>query len=95
MDDFKSQMKGEGMKRMSLLTLRENNGWRVQRPVSPLGYLNFTKVIFRPIKRLKLIRSWFLERSANLYSVLSRENSTSPLQISAALRQSRVDLTWS
>ena len=26
-------------------------------PVKPLGYLNFTKVIFRPIKRLKLIGS--------------------------------------
>ena len=25
----------------------------------PLGFMNFTKVIFRPIKRLKLIGSWF------------------------------------
>ena len=28
-------------------------------PVKPLGYLNFTGVIFRPIKRLKLIGNWF------------------------------------
>ena len=35
--------------------------------------MNFTKVIFRPIKRLKLIRNWCPERSAKFYSTLSRE----------------------
>ena len=39
-----------------------------------LGYLNFTEHIFKPIKRLKFIGSWFPERSANFYSVLSRES---------------------
>ena len=37
-------------------------------------YVNFTKVIFRPIKCLKLIGSWFLERSTNFSSVVSGEN---------------------
>ena len=36
------------------------------------GYVNFTKVIFRPIKRLELFGK-FSERSANYYdSVLHR-----------------------
>ena len=39
------------------------------------GYVNFTKVIFRPIKRLELFGK-FSERSANQYSVLHRQNST-------------------
>ena len=39
------------------------------------GYVNFTKVIFRPIKRLELFGK-FSERSANFYSVLHRQNST-------------------
>ena len=43
------------------------------RVMQPLGYVNFTKVIFRPIKRLKLIRNWCPERSAKFYSTLSRE----------------------
>ena len=37
---------------------------RVKRSVQSLGYVNFIKVIFRPIKPLKLIGSWFPERSA-------------------------------
>ena len=36
--------------------------------------MNFTEHIFRPIKRLKFIGRWFPERSANFYSVLSRES---------------------
>ena len=43
---------------------------------TPLKTVNVTKVIFRPIKRLKLTGSWSLERSANFYSVLSGQNST-------------------
>ena len=35
------------------------------------GYVNFTKVIFRPIKRLELFGK-FSERLANFYSVLHR-----------------------
>ena len=42
-------------------------------PVEPLGYVNFTKVILKLIKHLKLIRSWFLGKSTNFCSVLSRE----------------------
>ena len=51
-------------------------------------------VIFRPIWSLKLIGSWFPERSANLNSVLSRRNQTVAITISAlfAQRQSRVNL---
>ena len=58
------------------------------------GYANFTKAIFRPIKRLKLIVRWFLERTANLYLVLSRKNNetfcsvgVSPLQFSVRTSQ--------
>ena len=40
-----------------------------------LGHVTFTEVIFSPIKRLKLIRIWCPERSANFYSVFSRGNS--------------------
>ena len=42
---------------------------REKRPVYLLWYVNFIKVIFRQLKRFKLIRSWFPERSANFYSV--------------------------
>ena len=43
----------------------------------PLGYVNcFTNVIFRPVKRLKLIENLFSEKSAKLYSGFSRGNST-------------------
>jgi len=63
--------------------------------------VNFTKFIIFIflIKRLKLIGSWFPERFAKFYLVLSGENKgtlcsldVSPLQYSAmlALRQSRV-----
>ena len=38
------------------------------------------------------MNSWFLERSANFYSVLSRENSTVAIKIFSALRQLRMDL---
>ena len=48
--------------------------------VQPLGFVNFNKVIFRPIELLKLIGSWFSERAAKIYSVLSRVNQQSPLQ---------------
>ena len=66
--------------------------------------MNFAEVIFRPIKRLKLIGNWFPERSASLYFVLSREKrimghyvvlvSVSPVQFTVlfALLKSRVDL---
>ena len=39
------------------------------------NYMNFTKVFFRPIKHMKLIRCWFPKRSANFYyfSVVKRE----------------------
>ena len=49
---------------------------RGKRIFKPQRFLNFTKVIFRPISQLKLIGSWFVERSANCYSVLLRENLT-------------------
>jgi len=75
-------------------------GQRVKRPVKPLGYANFTKVIFRPIERLKFIGSWFPEKSSKFYSVLSRENNAlscslgvSPLQYSEA-RFSKVPTTF-
>ena len=57
-----------------------------------MGFVNFTKVIFRLIKPLKLIGSWFPERSAYLGSLCSL--GVSPLQYFAlfALMQSRVDL---
>ena len=48
-------------------------GQRKKHRVQPLGQVNFTKVIFRPIKRLKLIINWCPERSAKFYSTLSRE----------------------
>ena len=48
--------------------------------------MNFTKVIFRPVKRLKLIGSWVPERTANFYSVLSRENSTLTITIFCIFR---------
>ena len=44
------------------------------------GYVNFTKVIFRPIKRLELFGT-FSERSANYYFVLHRQNSTVAITI--------------
>ena len=37
--------------------------------------MNYTKVIFRPINHLKLIKSWFSEKSPNVYLVSSREKS--------------------
>ena len=64
-------------------------GQRGKRPM-PLGYVNFTKAIFRPIKGFKLIVGWSPESSANFYSMLSRKNNgtfyslgVSPLQYSA------------
>ena len=43
--------------------------------------MNFTKVSFRPIKRLKLIGSWFPERSENLLFQRRQETiQQSPLQ---------------
>ena len=53
-------------------TARENNGSEKETPSLALGICEFTKVIFRSIKSLKLIGSWFPERPANFYSVLSR-----------------------
>lgn len=71
------------------ISRREKIGLREKRPVYPSGYVDFTKGIFRPIIRLKLMGSWFQERSANFNSVLSRENhrtlsslGVSPLQYS-------------
>ena len=52
--------------------------WRGKRPDLYLGYVNLTKVIFRPVKRLKLIGNWFREMSANVYSVLSEGIQQSP-----------------
>ena len=50
-------------------------GQRKKRPVYPLGYVNFTKFIYFYflIKRLKLIGSWFPERSAKIYLVCGQE----------------------
>ena len=82
--------------RFAFISLQERTmEQRGRRPVQPLGFVNITKVIFRPIKRLILITSWFPKKSANFYSVLLGEIvKHSPLQYSAlfALRQSRVDL---
>ena len=39
-------------------------------PVWPLGYVNFTKDIFRPITRLNSSKAGFPEGSGNFYSVL-------------------------
>ena len=73
-------------------------------PLDPPLICKYQQVIFRPIKRLKLIGSWFniiVDRSTKCYSVLSRENNgtlsslnMSPLQYSKlfALRQWRIDL---
>ena len=48
-------------------------GQRGKRPsLTPLGYTNFIKAIFRPIKRLK---------PSNFYLVLSRENSAVAITI--------------
>ena len=64
------------------------------------GYVNFTKVIFRPIKRLKFMRVGFRRRAQFHLIYMSRENNGalcsldfSPLKYSAmfALWQSRVD----
>ena len=62
-------------------------------PVKPLGCVNVTNVTCK-LKRLKLMGSWFPERSANFYSVLSREHSTVNITILCifALRQSGMDL---
>ena len=48
---------------------------RDPRPVSPLGYVYFTKVIFRPIKRLKSMQSWFPQSRVLdfLFIVVKRE----------------------
>ena len=56
--------------------------------------MNFTKVIFRPIKRLKLIRSFLSERSATFIQCYQEKIQQSPLQYSAlfALRQSHMEL---
>ena len=51
---------------------RENN--ETARETPNLGLLDMRilpKVIFRPVECLKLIRSWFPERSADFYSVLN------------------------
>ena len=63
-------------------------------PVWPLGYGNVTKVTLTKTKCLKLIRSWFPERSANFYSVSSRQHSTVSISIFCifALRWSGMDL---
>ena len=43
--------------------------------------MNFTRVIFRPLKHLKLIGSWFPKGSAKFFSVLLRRNSTVAITI--------------
>lgn len=57
-------------------TLTENNGTERVKPSIALVYVNFTRVILRPTKRLKLIGSLFPEKSSNVYSGLSKEYST-------------------
>ena len=52
------------------LLTRENNEIKKENAYSN-RCVNFTKIIFSPIKRLKLTGSWFSERSANVYSALS------------------------
>ena len=42
---------------------------------------SLAKVIFRLINPLKLIRSWFPNRSTNFYSVLLSKNSPVPITI--------------
>ena len=66
-----------GRKReISLFTKRELWDREGNAQHSPSKYVNFIKPIFRPMKRLKVMGSWSPERSSNVYSVLSRENST-------------------
>ena len=74
---------------------------RRKRAVLPLGYMNFNKFIFRQVNRLKLIGSWFRERSANFKSVFSGENKgtfcsvgVSPLQYSALFALSWGSRAW-
>ena len=43
--------------------------------------MNFTRVIFRPLKHLRLIGSWFPKGSAKFFSVLLRRNSTVAITI--------------
>ena len=51
-------------------------GTESETPSPTLKLCEFTKVIFRPIKRLKVMESFFPDRWANFYSVMSRENLT-------------------
>ena len=48
--------------------LREKNRTERDCPQSTesLGYVNYTKVILRPVNHLILIKSWFSEKSANV-----------------------------
>lgn len=79
-------------------TLTENNGTERVKPSIALGYVNFTRVILRPTKRLKLIGSLFLflKSPQNVIECCRerRMGHMSPLQHSKllSLRQSRVDL---
>ena len=63
-----------------------------KRPVQSLGYVNFTKVIFRPIKRLKFIGSWFPDTSAKFYSGCQERIQQSQLQTLCIFRFE--DLIW-
>ena len=70
-------------------------GQRVKPPVQPLRYVNFIKVIFRPIKRLSNVKLVSEEVRKLLFCVVKRDRlplSPSQYSVCFALRQSRVDL---
>ena len=53
---------------------------RVKRPVQPLGFANFIKVIFRPIKRLNLCKPGF-RRGPQTVILCCQERQTSTVPI--------------
>ena len=63
------------------------NGTEKKKPKSSLslGICEFHLSFFRPIEQSRLIESWFPDRSAGFYAVLSRGISQSPLQYSAVV----------
>ena len=50
-------------------TQEQIKGAERETPSEALGYLNFTKITFRPNKRLKFMGRWFPKRSLKFYSV--------------------------
>ena len=75
---------------------RENYGREKESPSLALGICECHKSYFYTDQTLELIESWFLERFANFYSVLSRENSINSRHYNIlnlfASRQSCADL---